>query len=68
MVGGESVTSLPKLAAPAMRALASAGIESLEDLARFTREEVANLHGMGPNALGKLESAMVDAEIEFKIV
>lgn len=57
---------LPKIAAPAMRALASVRVEKVEDLARFTEKEIADLHGMGPNALGKLKEAMKAAGVEFK--
>lgn len=45
------------LAGPALRALAGAGIRSVADLARWSREELAELHGMGPKALQLLESA-----------
>ena len=57
---------LPKIAAPAMRALASVRVMSVEDLARFSEKEIADLHGMGPNALGKLKEAMKAAGVEFK--
>ena len=56
---------LPKLAAPAQRALAAAGITRLEQLTRASRTELAKLHGMGPNALGKLEQAMAERGLEF---
>ena len=49
---------LPKISAPAQRALASAGITNLKQLSKFTEAEVAQLHGMGPNALGKLREAL----------
>jgi hypothetical protein len=53
------VTALPSgLAAPARRALESAGLESLEDVARFPRDELAALHGMGPKALRLLNDAL----------
>ncbi len=57
---------LPKIAAPAMWALASVRVESVEDLALFSEKEIAELHGMGPNALGKLKEAMKAAGVEFK--
>ncbi len=60
------MTDLPKTSAPAGRALASAGINDLETLSRFKRSKVAALHGMGPNALGKLEIAMDAAGLRFK--
>jgi len=59
-------TSLPKISAPAQRALANEKIESLEDLAKFTEKQISDLHGMGPNALGKLKVAMADAKLIFR--
>jgi hypothetical protein len=49
---------LPKLAAPARRALASAGITRLEQLATLTESELRDLHGMGPSALTVLRVAL----------
>jgi hypothetical protein len=51
-------TDLPKLSAPARRALAAAGCNRLEDLTRFTEREVKAWHGIGPNALNQLRAAM----------
>ncbi len=39
------------VAAPARRALAAAGIASLEDLARAKAADLAQLHGMGAKGL-----------------
>jgi hypothetical protein len=43
---------------PALRALNTAGIRSLADLAKWSEREVAALHGMGPKALGVLKAAL----------
>ena len=56
---------LPKLAAPAMRALKAAGIESLAKLSRKSEADVMALHGMGPNALKTLKAAMKQAGLSF---
>jgi predicted Fe-Mo cluster-binding NifX family protein len=56
---------LPKLAAPARRALDGAGINSIAMLARRTQAEVAALHGMGPNAMKTLKTAMKQAGFSF---
>lgn len=61
-------TPFVDLAAPAQRALANAKIKSLKQLSRFTEEQVANLHGMGPNALSRLKSEMKKSKIAFKKV
>lgn len=57
---------LPKLAAPAQRALVSANIKCIEDLARFTEREVKSLHGIGPNALAALVECMANAGVSYK--
>ena len=57
---------LPKISAPAQRALASAGITDLKQLSKLTEAEVAQLHGMGPNALGKLREALKANGLSFK--
>ncbi len=49
---------LPKLAAPAQGALASAGILRLEQLSKFSEAEIKCLHGIGPNALSQLRRAL----------
>lgn len=54
-----------KLAAPARRALAGAGIRRLEDLTRMTEPEVKNLHGIGPNALRQLREALAARGLFF---
>ena len=51
-------TDLPKIAAPARRALQGAGITTLKQLTEITKEELLQLHGMGPNAVGKLQDAL----------
>jgi hypothetical protein len=50
--------TLPKIAAPASRALANAGITSLGQLAGYPRAQLAALHGMGPKALSILEAGL----------
>jgi hypothetical protein len=42
---------LPKIGAPATRALHNAGYTGLSQLAKVPRAELAELHGMGPKAL-----------------
>lgn len=54
-----------KLAAPARRALAGAGIARLAQLARLTEAEVKQLHGIGPNALDQLRRAMRAKGLSF---
>jgi DNA-directed RNA polymerase alpha subunit len=56
---------LPKLAAPARRALAAAGIHRLEQLARMREAELRGLHGIGPNALETLRRALAARGLSF---
>jgi predicted flap endonuclease-1-like 5' DNA nuclease len=50
-----SLDELPKIGAPAARALNNAGYTSLRQLAGVPRAELAKLHGMGPKALRIIE-------------
>ena len=54
-----------KLGAPAERALAGAGIKKLKQLTKFSETEIKQLHGVGPNALGKLRQALADKGLSF---
>ena len=47
-----------QLAAPARRALAREGLTTLASLTRFTETELSALHGIGPNALKIIKSAL----------
>lgn len=49
---------LPKIGAPATRALASIGITRLDDVAERTEAELLALHGFGPRALRILNEAL----------
>lgn len=61
-----SADALPAgLSAPARRALAGAGIATLEDLASRTEADVLRLHGMGPKAMGALRQALADRGRSF---
>jgi 3-deoxy-D-arabino-heptulosonate 7-phosphate (DAHP) synthase len=53
-----SLEALPKVGAPATRALNAAGYTALRQLAGVPRAELARLHGMGPKALGIIEAAL----------
>jgi hypothetical protein len=59
-------SDLPKLAAPAQRALAAANIQRLEQLTHFTEADIKQLHGIGPNALNTLRQALVAKGLSFK--
>jgi hypothetical protein len=58
--------NLPKLSAPAQRALAAAGVRHLKDLTKFSEAEVKKWHGIGPNAMEQLRHAMDEQGLSFK--
>ncbi len=60
------VSDIPKIGAPALRALDAAGITSLAQLQKFTSEEIANLHGVGPRAIRILHTALKAKKLAFK--
>ncbi|WP_327039404.1 helix-hairpin-helix domain-containing protein [Micromonospora maris] len=57
--------TLPKIGAPATRALHSAGYSTLRDLAGVSRAELAELHGMGPKALGIIQGALEEHSLSL---
>jgi hypothetical protein len=53
------VSAFPKgLGKPALRALASAGLDRLDQMTRVTESELLALHGMGPKAIGIIKTAL----------
>jgi uncharacterized protein YdhG (YjbR/CyaY superfamily) len=55
-----------KLGAPAQRALESAGIIKLSDFGKYSRKEIADLHGIGPSALRLIEGWLKESGKTFK--
>ena len=60
-----SETDLPRLSAPALRALASVGVTRLEQLTTFTEADIKKLHGMGPNGIKQLREALEQRGLSF---
>lgn len=58
--------AFPKLAQPALRALAGTGITHLEQLTGYGESEIRQLHGIGPNALKALHEALNAKGLTFK--
>ncbi|WP_426511965.1 helix-hairpin-helix domain-containing protein [Dactylosporangium sp. McL0621] len=54
----DELDTLPKIGAPATRALHDAGYRSLRDLAGVPPAELGKLHGVGPKALRILDEAL----------
>jgi hypothetical protein len=65
VAGTRSGTPLPRVGAPASRALTAAGITSLESLGGHTEASVAALHGVGPFALTRLREALDAAGLDY---
>ena len=61
-----ATSDLPKLSAPAQRALAGAGISNLKQLSKFSEAEIKALHGIGPNAMRQLKAALQAWGLAFK--
>jgi hypothetical protein len=59
-------TNLPKLAAPARRALLGAGYTRIEHLTEVRESEVMRLHGMGPKAMRVLRDALQECGLSFR--
>jgi DNA-directed RNA polymerase alpha subunit len=56
----------PGMSGPALRALAAAGIQSVDALAAWTESDLARLHGLGPRALGLLKVALQERGRSFR--
>ncbi len=59
-------TAIPHTSNPAARALAAAGITTLEELSEWRRADVLALHGMGPKAVGMLDTALTAAGLDWR--
>lgn len=55
-----------KLSKPAQRALAGAGIKSLEELSALSEKELMKLHGIGKSTLPILKADMAAMGLRFK--
>lgn len=57
---GTPLDALPKVGAPATRALTNAGYTQLRQLAGVPAAELSRLHGFGPKALRLIEEALAE--------
>ncbi|WP_431913090.1 helix-hairpin-helix domain-containing protein [Micromonospora carbonacea] len=60
-----TLDALPRIGAPATRALNNAGYATLRDLAGVPRAELARLHGMGPKALGIIQKSLEEHDLSL---
>jgi hypothetical protein len=56
---------MPRLSAPARRALEQAGYTRLEQFADVTEAELLTLHGLGPTAIAALREALEENGLAF---
>ena len=57
--------TLPRIGAPATRALAAEGITRLADLTHHRSEDLLALHGVGPRAIRLLREALAEQGVSF---
>ena len=62
----DTLAGMVKLSRPAHRALAQAGIVTFADLATWTQEDVAALHGIGPGSFPELTAALAARGLAFR--
>ena len=58
--------SLPKIGAPATRALASIGVARLSQLAGHRPQDLLALHGVGPRAIKLLQDALDEKGLSIR--
>lgn len=66
MLLGMTDGDLPKIGAPATRALASIGVSTLRQVAEHDRTELLALHGFGPRAMRILEDALAERGLSLR--
>jgi DNA-directed RNA polymerase alpha subunit len=62
----DPASDLPKLSAPAHRALTRAGYTTLDQLARAKESDLAKFHGMGPKAIDALRDSLHHRGLSFR--
>jgi predicted flap endonuclease-1-like 5' DNA nuclease len=60
-----AANAIPKIGAPATRALENAGVHHLEQLANWSETDLLALHGMGPRAVGILREQLAAQGLDF---
>jgi DNA-directed RNA polymerase alpha subunit len=60
------IDDLPKIGAPATRALESAGYTHLTELAQISESELLSLHGVGPKAIRLIRAALAERGLSLR--
>ena len=53
-----NAAAFPPIGGPALRALATAGVRSLDQITKWSERELLALHGMGPKGVRLLKEAL----------
>jgi hypothetical protein len=62
----EAEPALPKIGAPATRALAAIGVTTLDHVVERSESELLALHGVGPRAVRLLKEALASEGMELR--
>jgi DNA-directed RNA polymerase alpha subunit len=62
----DKMIQLPKTTSPTERALKEIGIEYLEDLCKYSVDELLALHGVGPKSIRILQEDLKKHNLSFK--
>lgn len=57
---------LSKLSSPARNALVHQGIDTLQELSKYTEKEIVRIHGIGPASLPKMRTSLKEEGLAFK--
>jgi DNA-directed RNA polymerase alpha subunit len=60
------INDLPKIGAPATRALEAAGYTHLTELAQVSESELLSLHGVGPKAIRLIRAALAERGLSLR--
>jgi len=57
---------LSKLSSPARNALVHEGIDTLQELSKYTEKEILKIHGIGPASLPMMRTSLEEEGLSFK--
>jgi hypothetical protein len=61
-----AAVKLPRLGAPAQRALDNNRIADLQQLSHYSEAEILSFHGIGPSSIPVLRAALEEAGLAFR--
>ncbi len=67
MTATKQIALIAKLSKPAHRALAAAGIRTLQQLSKWTEKDFSALHGVGPKSVTELKLLLKDNGLNFAV-